>query len=113
MSKSTSETSAIAFADLESFVRERAQSFIQGVLEEEVEELLGRRKSERRETGDPVGYRFVVRHMRLSDASMAEQGPDMARWGNELDAIRGEQSVAVGGSEWAVQRVPSMPTLPS
>jgi transposase-like protein len=57
MSKSTSETSVVAFADLESFVRERAQTFIQGVLEEEVEELLGRRKSERRETDHPVGYR--------------------------------------------------------
>jgi transposase-like protein len=57
MSKSTSETSGVAFANLESFVRGRAQSFIQSVLEEEVEELLGRRKSERRETGDPVGYR--------------------------------------------------------
>jgi len=35
----------------------RAQAFIQGVLEEEVGEPLGRRKSERRETDDPVGYR--------------------------------------------------------
>jgi transposase-like protein len=57
MSKSTSERSAVAFADPESFVRGPVQAFIQSVLGEEVEELLGGRKSERRQTSDPVGYR--------------------------------------------------------
>lgn len=39
-------------------VREKAQEFIQHILEEEVTELLGREKSERREMVDaPVGYR--------------------------------------------------------
>jgi transposase-like protein len=36
---------------LESFVREQVQQFIQRLLEEEVTELLGRRKSARREPG--------------------------------------------------------------
>src|SRR5262245_16541499 len=43
---------------LEDFVREHVQRFIQALLEEEVTELLGRRKSARREGVDPTpGYR--------------------------------------------------------
>lgn len=43
---------------LEEMVRDRAQEFIQQILEEEVTELLGREKSERRaEVDAPVGYR--------------------------------------------------------
>ncbi len=43
---------------LEAMVREKAQELIQQVLEEEVSELLGRRKAERREAVDPSsGYR--------------------------------------------------------
>ncbi len=43
---------------LEEMVRDRAQEFIQQILEEEVTELLGREKSERRAAVDaPVGYR--------------------------------------------------------
>ena len=43
---------------LESFVRQKAQELIQEILEEEVTELLGRRKSERRAAVDaPAGYR--------------------------------------------------------
>ena len=43
---------------LEEFVRMRAQEFIQGVLEDEVTELLGRRNHERRRVVDaPAGYR--------------------------------------------------------
>ena len=57
MNKLTSETASIGFADLESFVRERAQALIQNILEEEVEELLGRCKGERRNGETPVGYR--------------------------------------------------------
>lgn len=46
------------FEDLESFVRGRAQAFIQSILDEEVTELLGREKSERIEGVDAVmGYR--------------------------------------------------------
>src|SRR5216683_1127566 len=43
---------------LEEFARSRIQSWLQGVLEEEVTELLGRGKSERRAAVDtPAGYR--------------------------------------------------------
>jgi transposase-like protein len=47
-----------AWDTLEGMVRQRAQEFIQQVLEEEVTELLGRQKSERRAAVDgPAGYR--------------------------------------------------------
>ena len=43
---------------LERMVREKAQEFIQQIMEEEVTELLGREKSERRKAADgPEGYR--------------------------------------------------------
>lgn len=43
---------------MEQFVRSQAQELIQSILEEEVTELLGRRKSERRAAVDaPEGYR--------------------------------------------------------
>src|SRR3954447_18501504 len=43
---------------LEDFVREHVQRFIQSLLEEEVTELLGRKKSARREAVDAApGYR--------------------------------------------------------
>ncbi len=52
------ESTTPVFEILESLVRERAQAFIQQVLEEEVTELLGRGKSERRVPVDaPAGYR--------------------------------------------------------
>ena len=53
----TSDKDRIVFADLESYVRERAQAFIQSVLEEEVNELLGRDRHTRREYDSPAGYR--------------------------------------------------------
>ena len=47
-----------AFQTLETFVRAQVQGFIQQLLEEEVDELLGRRKSERRASVDaPPGSR--------------------------------------------------------
>ena len=53
-----SESSRPTWEELEGWVRERAQEFIQGILEEEVTELLGREKSERRRAVDAVaGYR--------------------------------------------------------
>jgi transposase-like protein len=45
------------FAELEALVRGHAQAFIQSVLEDEVDELLSRAKSERREEGSAAGYR--------------------------------------------------------
>jgi hypothetical protein len=46
------ESTTPVFEVLESLVREQAQAFIQQILEEEVTELLGRGKSERREVVD-------------------------------------------------------------
>ena len=53
-----SESSGPTWEVLEAWVRERAQALVQGILEEEVTELLGRRKWERKGAVDaPAGYR--------------------------------------------------------
>jgi putative transposase len=52
------DKSSCGWADLEAWVREHVQRFIQGLLEDEVTELLARGKHERRAAVDaPVGYR--------------------------------------------------------
>jgi transposase-like protein len=52
------EPSRVAWETLEEFARQQVQRFLQAVLEEEVTELLGRGKSERRGAVDPsAGYR--------------------------------------------------------
>jgi putative transposase len=53
-----SKWSRVTWETVEAFARQRVQEFVQQVLEEEVTELLGRRKSERRAAVDaPAGYR--------------------------------------------------------
>ena len=53
-----SSPSTPGWEELEAFVRGRVQEFVQGILEEEVTELLGRARYERRAEVDPVlGYR--------------------------------------------------------
>lgn len=55
---STDSSTAIVFGSLESMVRQQAQAFIQRLLEEEVEDLLGRAKHARKPDVDPpAGYR--------------------------------------------------------
>ena len=57
-SRKTEKKSKVIWETLEEFVRERVQGFIQEVLEEEVTELLGREKSERKAAVDAQsGYR--------------------------------------------------------
>ena len=52
------QTSRITWDDLEEWVRRKVQEFIQSLLEEEITELLGRQKSERRKAVDgPPAYR--------------------------------------------------------
>lgn len=51
------ETPSPAWESLEAFTRAHVQEFIQRILEEEVDELLGRAKSERREPGTAAVYR--------------------------------------------------------
>lgn len=53
----TAECAAVAYEQLEDFARLSIQTLLQQVLEEEVESLLGRTRSERREPDDPTGYR--------------------------------------------------------
>ncbi len=53
----TPENERISFCELESYVRANAQALIQSVLEEEVEELLGRVRCARRDADSPTGYR--------------------------------------------------------
>ncbi len=49
-----SQTSRVVWYDLEEWVRRKVQEFIQSLLEEEIIELLGRRKSERRQVVDSL-----------------------------------------------------------
>lgn len=51
------EASRVKWENLETWVRGHAQGFIQQVLEQEVSEFLGRRKSHRRAPLDERGYR--------------------------------------------------------
>jgi transposase-like protein len=73
------ESNTPVFEVLESMVREQAQEFIQQILEEEVTELLGRGKSERREGVDaPVGYRNGFgkpRHLTMSSGTITLRRP--------------------------------------
>lgn len=64
--------------ELESYARTRVQAFIQRLLEEEIEELLGRRKSERREPGTAPVYRNghgKPRKLSLSNGTVTLQRP--------------------------------------
>ena len=49
---SGSQTSRVVWDNLEEWVRRKVQEFIQFLLEEEITELLGRKKSERRKAVD-------------------------------------------------------------
>jgi putative transposase len=74
-----SRRSRVEYEVLESWVRERMQELIQGLLEEEVEELLGRQKYERTKPVDAVpGYRNGYgkrRHLTLSCGTMELKRP--------------------------------------
>ncbi|MGQ0646845.1 MAG: IS256 family transposase, partial [Gemmatimonadaceae bacterium] len=50
-------TSSPVWEQLETHTRGKIQEFVQQLLEEEVEELLGRKKSERRGPASRIGYR--------------------------------------------------------
>jgi putative transposase len=53
----TEDGTSVVYEHLESFARLSVQKFLQQVLEEEVETLLGRTRSERRDSDSPPGYR--------------------------------------------------------
>ena len=48
------QSSTIVWDNLEEWVRKKVQEFIQSLLEEEITELLGRQKSERRQAVDSL-----------------------------------------------------------
>ncbi len=79
--KNTKESveSRVCFEQLEDWVREKIQSWVQALLEEEVTELLGRGKSERREAVDaPPGYRNGYgnpRRLTMSSGTIAVRRP--------------------------------------
>jgi|GEM_PF-2065686 len=53
-----SQPSIIVWDNLEEWVRSKVQEFIQSLLEEEITQLLGRQKSERRQAVDSLLYRL-------------------------------------------------------
>ena len=71
---------------LEGVVREKAQEFIQQILEEEVTELLGREKSERKAAVDAAhGYRNgygKARRMSMSSGTITVRRPGYGVWRN-------------------------------
>src|SRR6202521_5823561 len=98
---------------LEEFARSRIQSWLQDVLEEEVTELLGRGKSERRAVMDaPAGYRnghgktrrlsMMAGHHRSEETASAGPGA----------ALREQATAAVRAPDRSGQRA-FTPALPS
>ena len=73
------ESTVAVWESLEGLVREKAQEFIQEILEEEVTELLGRRKSERRAAVDASpGYRNgygKARRLAMSSGTITVRRP--------------------------------------
>jgi transposase-like protein len=71
-------TSSPWWDQLETHARGKIQEFVQKLLEEEVEELLGRKKSERRGPGSRVGYRNGFgkpRQLTLTNGSITLRRP--------------------------------------
>ena len=62
--------SGVCYEQLEDLVRSQAQTMIQRILEEEVEELLGRLKSQRRTEDSGSGYRNGYGRERLLSTSV-------------------------------------------
>jgi putative transposase len=74
----STEASSPLWETLETYARHEIQQFVQRLLEEEVEGLLGRRKSERRSPAAPRGYRNGYgrpRQVALSSGTITVQRP--------------------------------------
>jgi len=79
-STTTQSASTVCFEMLEAKARERIQSWLQKLLEEEVSEFLGRAKSQRRSQDDVVGYRNGYgnpRRLALSAGTLTVRRPRM------------------------------------
>ncbi|MBV8199856.1 MAG: IS256 family transposase [Acidobacteria bacterium] len=82
--------SSEAWESLESWVREKVRGFVQTLLEEEVTELLGRRKSERRAAVDAAdGYRNghgKPRRLTLSSGTITVRRPRVRDLGERFES---------------------------
>ncbi len=78
------EASRVCWECLEDWARLKLQGWLQGLLEEEVTELLGRRKSERRAVVEaPEGYRNghgQERKLTFSCGTVTIRRPRVAAW---------------------------------
>lgn len=71
-------SSSVVWEQLETYARARVQEFVQQLLEQEVDELLGRKKSERRAPGALAVYRNghgKPRRLALSNGTVSVQRP--------------------------------------
>src|SRR5215813_6272012 len=83
--KTTTEQSAstVCYEMIEAKARERIQSWLQDLLEQEVTEFLGRAKSQRRSEDDVVGYRNA-RRIALSSGTVGVRRPRMRNLGDRF-----------------------------
>src|SRR5215471_11604746 len=89
--KTTTEQSAstVCYEMIEAKARERIQSWLQDLLEQEVTEFLGRAKSQRRSEDDVVGYRNghgKPRRIALSSGTVSVRRPRMRNLGDRFES---------------------------
>ena len=89
--KTTIEQSAstVCYEMIEAKARERIQSWLQSLLEEEVTEFLGRAKSQRRSEDDVAGYRNGYgkhRRIALSSGTVSVRRPRMRNLGDRFES---------------------------
>src|SRR5215475_1051044 len=87
--KTTTEQAAstVCYEMIEAKARERIQSWLQDLLEQEVTEFLGRAKSQRRSEDDVVGYRNGYgkpRRIALSSGTVGVRRPRMRNLGDRF-----------------------------
>src|SRR3954453_9270028 len=89
--KTEPSASTVCYEMIEAKARERVQSWLQDLLEEEVTEFLGRAKSQRRCEDDVVGYRNGYgkpRRMALSSGTVSVRRPRMRNLGRVLPLFK-------------------------
>src|SRR5215813_5229517 len=99
--KTTTEQSAstVCYEMIEAKARERIQSWLQDLLEQEVTEFLGRAKSQRRSEDDVVGYRNGYgkpRRIALSSVTLSVRRLRMRNLGDRFDAYEERFSLFAG-----------------
>src|SRR6476661_4688110 len=89
--KTTTEQSAstVCYDMIETKARERIQSWLQDLREEEVTEFLGRAKSQRRSEDDVIGYRNgygTPRRIALSSGTVSVRRPRLRNLGDRFES---------------------------